>query len=78
MSVFFGTGKPYDEEQIQEPEEQWLKKKHNSAPVAQCCCPSVVIYLIETDCLNINNGGCPGWIFCNGNLIPPNGCRKGE
>lgn len=29
-----------------------------------CCCPRVVVYMIETDCLNINNAACPGWVMC--------------
>ncbi len=36
----------------------------------QCCCPLIVLYLIEAQCLNINNAACPDWDFCQDGLIP--------
>lgn len=41
-----------------------LKAMHGGG--AGCCCPFIVIYLIETQCLNINNAGCTGQQFCGG------------
>lgn len=35
----------------------------------QCCCPLIVVYLIETECLNINNAGCPDWQFCQPGIV---------
>ncbi len=29
-----------------------------------CCCPVVVVYLVYTDCVTINNGACADWSFC--------------
>jgi hypothetical protein len=29
-----------------------------------CCCPNIVVYLIWTNCVTINNGACPDWDFC--------------
>jgi len=30
----------------------------------ECCCPGVVLYFIFTNCVTINNGACPDWVFC--------------
>lgn len=30
----------------------------------ECCCPEMVVYLIFTDCVTINNGACEEWEFC--------------
>lgn len=36
---------------------------------SECCCPRLIIYLIETECLTINNAGCPDWTFCQNGLL---------
>ncbi len=36
---------------------------------SECCCPLIVVYLIETQCLNINNASCPDWRFCGNNIV---------
>lgn len=30
----------------------------------ECCCPEIVVYLIFTDCVTINNSACDNWEFC--------------
>lgn len=29
-----------------------------------CCCPQVILYLVSTNCLTVQNGACPDWEFC--------------
>jgi len=44
---------------------------------SECCCPLIVLYLIDARCLNINNAGCPGWQFCGVGYGPVNTLREG-
>lgn len=46
-----------------------VPKNKGCGPVDTCCCPSVIVYLIEAECLNLNNSACPDWQFCQSGIV---------
>lgn len=54
---------------------KYVKKpldQFDAVPVDTCCCPSVVVYLVESECLVLNNTGCPDWQLCQSGVFPMN------